>query len=295
MTASKSSSYYHQPVLTQQVLAGFAAMPQPEHLLDCTIGGAGHSCLLLEAHPHGRLTGLDQDPSACAAAARALAPFQGRWQINNCNFADYLPPLQECFSGVLADLGLSSPQLEQSERGFSIRHAGPIDMRMNPGEGETAGQLLERLSEAELAELIRTYGEERRARSIARRLVARRPFTSTTDLAAAVAGAYPPRQRYSRIHPATRTFQALRIAVNRELEALSTLLHRGPEWLLPGGIFAVISFHSLEDRMVKQAFLNDPRLERLTRKPLTAEPEEIVHNPRSRSAKLRLARRTSEK
>ena len=291
MTASKPRSHCHQPVLTQQVLAGFAAMPQPEHWLDCTIGGAGHSSLLLAAHPHGRLTGLDQDPDACQAAALALAPFQGRWHINNCNFAHYQPPPQQRFGGVLADLGVSSPQLEQAERGFSIRRAGPVDMRMNPRAGETAARLLERLSEAELAALIRTYGEDRRARSIARRLVARRPFASTTDLAAAVAGAYPPRQRYGRIHPATRTFQALRMAVNKEPEALATLLQRGPDWLLPGGIFAVISFHSLEDRMVKQAFLNDSRLERLTRKPLTAEPEETANNPRSRSAKLRLARR----
>lgn len=291
MTASKPSPYCHQPVLTQQVLAGFAAMPQPEHLLDCTIGGAGHSSLLLAAHPHGQLTGLDQDPDACQAATTNLAPFEGRWHIINCNFANYCPLPQQRFSGILADLGLSSPQLERAERGFSFRHTGPVDMRMNPGEGETASQLLERLSEAELAELIRTYGEDRRTRSIARRLVAHRPFASTTDLAFAIAGAYPPRQRYGRIHPATRTFQALRMAVNQELEALSTLLQRGPEWLLPGGVFAIISFHSLEDRLVKQAFVKDVRLERLTRKPLTADPEEIASNPRSRSAKLRFARR----
>ena len=292
MTASESnSSYCHQPVLTQQVLAGFAAVPQPAHLLDCTLGGAGHACLLLAAHPHGHLTGLDQDAAACQAAAVAMAPFPGRWRIHNGNFSHYLPPPQQRFSGVLADLGVSGPQLDRAERGFSIRRAGPVDMRMNPGAGETAGQLLQRLSEAELATLIRTYGEDRRARSIARRLVARRPFATTTDLAAAVAGAYPRRQRYGRTHPATRTFQALRMVVNRELEALATLLQRGPEWLLPGGVFAVISFHSLEDRMVKQAFLHDPRLERLTRKPLTADPEERSCNPRSRSAKLRLARR----
>ena len=291
MTASRFDSHHHQPVLTQQVLAGFAAMPQPEHLLDCTIGGAGHSRLLLAAHPHGQLTGLDQDPDACHAAAMAMAPFPGRWRIHHCNFAHYLPPPQQRFSGVLADLGVSSSQLERAERGFSIRQGGPVDMRMNPEEGETAGQLLQRLSEAELAALIRTYGEDRRARSIARRLVARRPFATTTDLAAAVAGTYPRQQRYGRIHPATRTFQALRMAVNQELEALSTLLQRAPQWLLPGGVFAVISFHSLEDRLVKQAFLKDSRLERLTRKPLTAEPKEAARNPRSRSAKLRLARR----
>ena len=291
MTASKPKSYCHQPVLVQQVLAGFAAMPQPEHLLDCTIGGAGHSGLLLAAHPHGRLTGLDQDPSACQAAAMVLAPFAGRWHVHNCNFANYQPPPQQRFSGILADLGVSSPQLERAERGFSLRRAGPVDMRMNQGSGETAGQLLQRLGEAELAALIRTYGEDRRARGIARRLVARRPFATTTDLAAAVAVAYPRQQRHGRIHPATRTFQALRMAVNQELEALSTLLQRGPDWLLPGGILAVISFHSLEDRLVKQAFLGDSRLERLTRKPLTADPEEAARNPRSRSAKLRLARR----
>ena len=196
MPATRPGSYCHQPVLTQQVLAGFAAMPQPEHWLDCTIGGAGHSSLLLAAHPHGRLTGLDQDPVACRAAAMALAPFEGRWHINHCNFAHYEPPAPQGFSGLLADLGVSSPQLEQAERGFSLRHAGPVDMRMNPGTGETAAQLLQRLSQVELAALIRTHGEDRRARAIARRLVARRPFASTTDLAAAVAGAYPPRQRY---------------------------------------------------------------------------------------------------
>lgn len=291
MTTSRTKFYCHQPVLTQQVLAGFAAMPQPEHWLDCTIGGAGHSSLLLAAHPHGRLTGLDQDPDACQAAALALAPFQDRWRVSHCNFAHYQPPPRQRFSGVLADLGVSSPQLERAERGFSLRHAGPVDMRMNPEVGETAAQLLERLSETELAALIRTHGEDHRARSIARRLVARRPFASTTELAAAIAGAYPPRQRYGRVHPATRTFQALRMAVNQEPEALSALLQRAPDWLLPGGVFAVISFHSLEDRMVKQAFLKDSRLERLTRKPLTAEPEETANNPRSRSAKLRLARR----
>ena len=291
MTATQPDSYGHQPVLTQQVLAGFAAMPQPEHWLDCTIGGAGHSCRLLAAHPQGRLTGLDQDPVACRAAAMALAPFEGRWRVHHGNFAHYQPPPQQRFSGVLADLGVSSPQLEQAERGFSLRRAGPVDMRMNPETGETAARLLQRLSEAELAALIRTHGEDRRARTIARRLVARRPFANTTDLAAAVAGAYPPRQRYGPIHPATRTFQALRMAVNQELEALAMLLQRGPDWLLPGGIFAVISFHSLEDRLVKRAFLNDSRLERLTRKPLIAAPEETARNPRSRSAKLRLARR----
>jgi len=291
MATSGVVPYCRQPVLREQVLAGFAALPQPEHLLDCTIGGAGHSCLFLESHPHGQITGLDQDPSACRAAAGALALFPGRWHISNCNFAHYLPPPQQRFAGILADLGVSSPQLENPERGFSIRHGGPVDMRMNPETGETAGQLLERLREDELAALIRDYGDDRRARTIARRLVARRPFANTTALAAAIASAYPPQQRHGRIHPATRTFQALRMAVNQELGALSTLLKRAPEWLLPGGIFAVISFHSLEDRLVKRAFLGDVRLERLTRKPLTATPEEIAQNRRSRSAKLRLARR----
>ncbi|MEB3301191.1 MAG: 16S rRNA (cytosine(1402)-N(4))-methyltransferase RsmH, partial [Cyanobacteriota bacterium] len=254
----------------------------------------GHSALLLSAHPTLEVIGLDQDPQARAAAAVRLAPWGERIQIVAGNFSAFTPerPVQ----GVLADLGVSSPQLDEGTRGFSFRSDGPIDMRMNPDAGETAAELLDRLEEGELADLLFELGEERLSRRIARRLVAERancPWRerSTAELAYVIAGGYPPKARHGRIHPATRSFQALRIAVNDELGALARLLQRAPDWLTPGGLLAVISFHSLEDRRVKQAFLEDSRLERLTRKPITAGAEELEANPRSRSAKLRVARR----
>jgi 16S rRNA (cytosine1402-N4)-methyltransferase len=198
--------------------------------------------------------------------------------------------------GVLADLGVSSPQLDRPERGFSFRSDGPIDMRMNPEAGEPAAALLDQLEEGPLADLLFQLGEERLSRRIARRLVAERaerPWAerSTAELAYAIGGCYPPAARRGRIHPATRSFQALRIAVNDELGALDELLRRAPDWLAPGGLLAIISFHSLEDRRVKRAFLDDPRLERVSRKALVAEEDEREANPRSRSAKLRVARR----
>ncbi|WP_371811809.1 16S rRNA (cytosine(1402)-N(4))-methyltransferase RsmH [Synechococcus sp. LA31] len=281
------------------MLAGFAELDRllDQHskaaLIDCTLGGGGHSALLLEAHPRLRLIGLDQDPTARAAAAERLAPFGDRVQIVATNFADYSPV--EPVVAVLADLGVSSPQLDVAERGFSFRHDGPLDMRMNPAAGETVAELIERLEETELADLIYAYGEERLSRRIARRLkhdlAEQGSYSGTAALAYAVAGCYPPKARRGRIHPATRTFQALRIAVNDELGVLDRLLEAAPDWLLPGGLFGVISFHSLEDRRVKTAFVSDERLQRITRKAVQATAEEESLNPRSRSARLRLARR----
>ena len=293
-----SASYSHLPVLADQVVAAFAELPLPPDgapplLLDVTLGGGGHSALLLAAHPGLRLIGLDRDPTARAAAAERLGPFGDRVTIVATSFGDYSP--SQPLVAVLADLGVSSPQLDVAARGFSFRADGPIDMRMNPEVGETAAQLIDRLQENELADLIYAYGEERLSRRIARRLVAERPWSgsgrSSADLAYAIGGCFPPPARHGRIHPATRTFQALRIAVNDELGQLDRLLQRAPDWLVPGGILAIISFHSLEDRRVKQAFLADERLERITRRPLVADPAEAEANPRSRSAKLRLARR----
>ena len=293
-----SASYSHLPVLADQVVAAFAELPLPPDgapplLLDVTLGGGGHSALLLAAHPGLRLIGLDRDPTARAAAAERLAPFGDRVTIVATSVGTYTP--HQPLLAVLADLGVSSPQLDVAARGFSFRADGPIDMRMNPEAGETAAQLIDRLQEQELADLIYAYGEERLSRRIARRLVAERPWSgsgrSSADLAYAIGGCFPPQARRGRLHPATRTFQALRIAVNDELGQLERLLQRAPDWLLPGGILAIISFHSLEDRRVKQAFLADERLERITRKPLVAEAAEAEANPRSRSAKLRLARR----
>jgi len=300
MAESKANgAFTHVPVLSAAVLEAFASLPGPAHaaggglLLDCTLGGGGHAALLLGAHPGLRLIGLDRDPSARAAAAERLAPFGERLAIVATNFADYTPP--EPVLGVLADLGVSSPQLDVAERGFGFRGDAPPDMRMNPESGETAAELIDRLTETELADLIYAYGEDRLSRRIARRLVAACPWSgsgrSTADLAYAIAGCYPPGARHGRLHPATRTFQALRIAVNDELGSLERLLQRAPDWLVPGGILAVISFHSLEDRRVKTAFLAHPLLERITRKPLVADMAEQEANPRSRSAKLRLARR----
>jgi 16S rRNA (cytosine1402-N4)-methyltransferase len=292
-------SFAHLPVLADAVRQGFAALPPapsgaPPRLIDATLGGGGHSGLLLADHPQLQVIGLDQDPTARAAAADHLAPFAPRLTIVATNFAAFQPdgPVQ----GVLADLGVSSPQLDRPERGFSFRSDGPIDMRMNPEAGEPAAALLDQLEEGPLADLLFQLGEERLSRRIARRLVAERaerPWAerSTAELAYAIGGCYPPAARRGRIHPATRSFQALRIAVNDELGSLDELLRRAPDWLAPGGLLAIISFHSLEDRRVKRAFLDDPRLERVSRKALVAEEDEREANPRSRSAKLRVARR----
>ena len=297
---SDAATFAHVPVLAEAVLGGCAGLEsllklgeQRGVLLDATLGGGGHSALLLEAHPGLQLIGLDRDPTARAAAAERLAPFGDRVTIVATSFGDYTP--DQPVLAVLADLGVSSPQLDVAARGFSFRGDGPPDMRMNPEAGETAAELIDRLEENELADLIYAYGEERLSRRIARRLVAERPWSgsgrSSGDLAYVIAGCFPPPARRGRIHPATRTFQALRIAVNDELGQLDRLLQRAPDWLVPGGLLAIISFHSLEDRRVKTAFMADERLERVTRKPLVADEAEAEANPRSRSAKLRVARR----
>ena len=291
------SPFSHVPVLADAVLAAAEQLPRSEGvLIDATLGGGGHSALLLERHPGLRLIGLDQDPTARAAAAERLAPFGDRVTIVATNFADYAP--SEPVLMVMADLGVSSPQLDVAERGFSFRLDGPLDMRMNgSGDAETAAELIDRLEESALADLIYGYGEERLSRRIARRikndLAEQGAYSGTAVLAYAVAGCYPPKARRGRIHPATRTFQALRIAVNDELGVLDRLLQQAPDWLEPEGLLGIISFHSLEDRRVKTAFLRDERLQRITRKPVVATEEEEEANPRSRSAKWRLARRLS--
>jgi len=289
--------FSHVPVLADAVLDAARQIPRPDGLLiDATLGGGGHSALLLEQHPGLRLIGLDQDATARAAAAERLAPFGDRVSIVATNFADYVPP--EPAVMVLADLGVSSPQLDVAERGFSFRLDGPLDMRMNAGgEAETAAELIDRLEESELADLIYGYGEERLSRRIARRIKAdlkdKGSYEGTAALAYAVAGCYPPKARRGRIHPATRTFQALRIAVNDELGVLDRLLQQAPDWLEPEGLLGIISFHSLEDRRVKTAFLRDERLQRITRKPVVATEQEEEANPRSRSAKWRVAQRVA--
>ncbi len=291
MADPDGEAFDHLPVMAQPLLDTLAGLEGL--LIDCTLGGGGHSALLLQANPGLRVVGLDQDPSARAAAAEHLAPYGDRVRIVATNFADYSPA--EPAAAVLADLGVSSPQLDRAERGFSFRLAGPLDMRMDPERGETAGELIDRLEETELADLIYAYGEERLSRRIARKIQEQGPWAgrTTAELAYLVAGCYAPAARRGRIHPATRTFQALRIAVNDELGVLDRLLAAAPDWLVPGGLLALISFHSLEDRRVKTAFLADGRLERVTRKAIQASPEEAEANPRSRSARLRIARRLS--
>jgi 16S rRNA (cytosine1402-N4)-methyltransferase len=291
-----SSSFHHQPVLPQQVLEALAELPDEGVLLDATVGGGGHSSLLLDAHPGWQLIGLDQDPAARAAAAQQLERFGKRVQLVASNFAAYTP--DQPVVAVLADLGVSSHQLDVPERGFSFRADGPLDMRMNTeGDGETAAALIDRLEENALADLLFHYGEERLSRRIARRLKTEGPWDDgergTAALAYAIAGCYPPKQRHGRIHAATRSFQALRIAVNDELGVLETLLNDAPNWLEPGGRIAVISFHSLEDRLVKNRFKADERLRVISRKPLIASEQEAEANPRARSAKLRVAQRLS--
>lgn len=292
---SDANTFDHVPVLAEAVIEATDHLPRCDGLLiDATLGGGGHSALLLERFPQLRLIGLDQDSTAREAAAKRLEPFAERVQIVATNFAAYQP--MEPVTMVLADLGVSSPQLDVAGRGFSFRLDGPLDMRMNPeSDSETAGELIDRLEESALADLIYGYGEERLSRRIARRikadLAAQGPYSGTAALAYAVAGCYTPKARRGRIHPATRTFQALRIAVNDELAVLEALLERAPDWLEPGGLLGVISFHSLEDRRVKTAFKEDDRLSRITRKPVVASEEEQESNPRSRSAKWRLAQR----
>jgi 16S rRNA (cytosine1402-N4)-methyltransferase len=281
--------FSHLPVLPQEVIAGLAVSPGG-HYLDTTVGGGGHSRLILEAAADVRVTAIDQDEDALAAARKELAEFGDRIQFIHSNFADYqFPP--NTFNGILADLGVSSYHLDQAERGFSFRQAANLDMRMDRGRSLTAADVINNWDEAELADIFFKYGEERLSRRIARRIVERRPLHTTIELAEAIASSVPPKYRYGRIHPATRVFQALRIVVNDELKSLETFLDKAPNALVPSGRIVVISFHSLEDRPVKHGLRNSPLLKVLTKKPIIAQEEEISKNPRSRSAKLRIAQR----
>jgi len=283
----------HVPVLSQQVLRWLS--PQPgQTLVDGTLGGGGHARLLCEGVGEGGLIiGLDRDPDAIERATHLLAglPMQVV-QANYCDLPEVMSQLEiKTVDGIVLDLGISSDQLADRERGFSFSSAGPLDLRMDPTHGEPAYRLLDRLGEKTLADLIYAYGEERYSRRIARRLVAQRrnkPIQTAQQLAELVRRCVPPA---GKIDPATRTFQALRIAVNDELKSLEIALRRLPDCLAPGRRLAVISFHSLEDRRVKQAFSEDPRLEALTRRPVRPDEAEQKQNPRSRSAKLRVAER----
>ena len=292
---SSSSNFNHVPIMGKEIIQSLKELPseltKQGLIIDATIGGGGHSAQILENFPGIKIIGLDQDPMAREAASKRLIKFGTRIEIISTNFADF--SLNEQAICVLADLGVSSHQLDEPSRGFSFRLDGPVDMRMNPEKGLSAAELIDTLSEQDLADLIYNLGEEKRSRRIARKikndLAENGAYSGTQALSYAIAGCFPPKQRHGRIHPSTRTFQALRIAVNNELESLDSLLEKAPNWLLENGLFMVISFHSLEDRRVKSIFKTDNRLKVLSKKPLRASPQEIELNPRSKSAKLRIS------
>ncbi|NKQ34998.1 MAG: 16S rRNA (cytosine(1402)-N(4))-methyltransferase RsmH [Chloroflexi bacterium] len=301
------NNYSHIPVLFNEVIT--LLQPQANgRYLDGTVGAGGHTAGILEASaPTGRVLGLDKDPEAIAYAQKRLAKYGERVILIN---ASYTAMAQVAaahgftdLDGILLDLGLSSRQLDDPARGFSFMKEGPLDMRFDPTQGETAADLINNLSEAELADIFWRYGEENRSWYYARIIVAERPFTRTTELADVIAA--NTRQR-GRRHPATKIFQALRIAVNKELEAVETGVMAAIDLLKPNGRLAVISFHSLEDRFVKQTFrrlsqdktpppgfpaTDDSRpaiVRRITRKAMQATAAETEQNPRSRSARLRV-------
>ena len=297
----------HRPVLYQEVLAGLRPAPGGRYI-DATVGAGGHAAGLLAASaPNGLLLGLDRDPVALAVAAEKLAPAGERERVRLVQ-ASYTQVAQIALGfgpvdGFLLDLGLSSLQLDDPQRGFAFQADGPLDMRFDPASELNAAEIVNTWPLEDLADIIYRYGEEPRSRAIARAVGAARPLNTTGQLAAVVEQAVGGR-RGQRLHPATQTFQALRIAVNGELEAVATVLPLAVSLLRPGGRLAVISFHSLEDRLVKN-FMRDlaqghddlsqpypqpiePALELVTRKPVMPSAAEIAGNPRSRSAKLRV-------
>jgi 16S rRNA (cytosine1402-N4)-methyltransferase len=286
----------HVPVMAQEVLEWLRPAAGGT-LVDGTLGGGGHTRLLAEAvGSSGLVIALDRDG---AAVERAGVELSGRpvrvLQANYSDLPEVLAALNvSAVDGILLDLGLSSDQLSDPTRGFSFQSTGPLDLRFDATRGEPAWKLVERLSAEHLADLIYGYGEERYSRRIARHVVDVRranPIHTAADLARVIRESVP-RSRDVRIDPATRTFQALRIAVNEELKWLEVALRRMPDCLRPGGRLAVISFHSLEDRLVKESFRNDARLTAATRRPIRPTEREVATNPRSRSAKLRVGERT---
>jgi 16S rRNA (cytosine1402-N4)-methyltransferase len=287
------TSFEHLPVLAQELVAGLGLQPRG-YYLDATVGGGGHSQIILDALPDVRVLAIDRDGDALQASRDRLQnKFGERIRFWQGNFVDY-PAKKSEFDGIIADLGVNSPQLDRQERGFSFRLDAPLDMRMDQSQALTAATVINHWKELDLANLFFEYGEERLSRRIARQIVQQRPFQSTLGLAEAIAKSVPGQYRHGRIHPATRVFQALRIAVNDELGSLDRFLARSPLWLKPGGRLGIITFHSLEDRRVKHGFRDSALLEVLTKKPIIPQPEELDQNRRSRSAKLRFAQRKAD-
>lgn len=324
----KAGSFHHLTVLREEAIDLLAVHPGGRYC-DGTLGGAGHAVAILEASsPNGTVLGIDRDPQALAHAAEILAPFGERATIQRGNFAELLAlpkadhgvdhddpasthALTEAFDGLIFDLGVSSHQLDRAERGFSFREVGPLDMRMDPAAEISALSLIAESDEYELRDILWRYGEEKHSRRVAvaiKEEAEKGTLETTLDLAQLLERLFPQRGP-RRIHPATRTFQALRIAVNDELGSLERLLENLPRLLKAEGRAVVISFHSLEDRLVKRAFARlaspctcppdfphcncglEPQLEVLTKRPVTASEAELARNPRARSAKLRAAKR----
>lgn len=312
---SKDSNFHHIPVLYEACLTGLAIRPDGIYV-DCTTGGAGHSSGILAALGEGgRLICLDRDPMALEAAAAKLEKVQSQasYKLVQANFADLDRVLAAegiaAVDGVLADLGVSSAQLDQAERGFAYMKDGPLDMRMDPTSGLSAAEWLRQVDEGELQRVLRDYGEERYAGRIAAAICRARtetPLTSSLQLAELIARAMPPAARREKQHPAKRSFQAIRIAINGELDALESLLAILPGILNKGGRACLISFHSLEDRLIKRAFKSwedrctcPPKLpicqcgrrpygQRISKQGIVADAREQVENPRARSARLRI-------
>ena len=298
------TAWPHETVLKAEAVAALAPADGEVHV-DCTLGMGGHAEALLSA-ARCRVIGLDRDPEALRIASERLAPFGDRFTAVHARFSELSSVLasldQPQVDGILADLGVSSLQLDEARRGFSFQRAGPVDMRMDGATGEGAAALIARLDEAGLVHILSAWGEERYARRIARAILANQPFEDTRALARVIEEAVPPPARRGPIHPATRSFQALRIAVNAELDEVDRLLPQAVDALRPGGRIAIIAFHSLEDRRVKRFFaeasgkdtprdgygdpLVPPRL-RAARKPVTPSPDDP--NPRARSARMRTA------
>lgn len=308
-TSFDASEFSHLPVLPQEILT-LLTDGEPKIIVDCTVGGAGHSRLLLEALPEAHLFGFDRDMSAVKAARAALLSYGDRAEVHHAQFTDLPERFAELgIEGVdafLGDFGVSSHQIDTPERGFSFRTPGPLDMRMDPSQGMSVAEYLEDIDEDELIRVLREYGEERYARRVARNILKEQPRT-TQALAELVRRSLP--RSKDNIDAATRTFQGLRIAINDELGEIRFLLEKIPDFLNDGGVAAFISFHSLEDRIVKRGFRShargcicppshpicncgvEPTLEVLTRRPLIASDEERDENPRARSAKVRAAKR----
>ena len=297
----------HVPVLPKEVATWLVRQPGGTYL-DCTVGQGGHAALILErSSPDGILIGIDRDPDAIAATGERLARFAPRMRLGQGNFSALKQHLRSVgvseVDGVIFDLGVSSAQLDRPERGLSFLSDGPLDMRMDQRAGRTAADLVAQLSERELADLLYQYGEERYSRRIARSIIAARkvhPLRTTFDLVSVISDSVPAAYRHGRIHCATRTFQALRIAVNRELDVIEGALRDAADVLVPGGRLCVIAFHSLEDRIAKQTIRSLSRgpeacLKVLTKKPYIPSEEERRNNPRARSAKLRVAERLPER